>query len=132
MAQAKLSRRKIAAFLADELIAGRNITQRLASYLIETKRIREVSLFVREIESALAERGTLIADVAGSHELSDDTRKVINDYLKDKTGVTDIHLREHIDPSLLGGVRIETPGERLDSTIRERINKLHLLTASNT
>lgn len=124
MAQARLSRRKIAALLADELIAGRNVTKKLAAYLIETKKTRELSLYVRDIEAALAERGVLLADVASSHELTSDTQNTIIHYLKKTTGAKDVHLRPEVDPSLLGGVRIETPEQRLDNTLRHRLNQL--------
>jgi F-type H+-transporting ATPase subunit delta len=121
---AKLSRRKIAALLAEELLAGKDITQKLAAYLIDTKRTRELSLFVRDIESALAERGVLLADVASSHHLTDETQNAISTFLKKATDAKDVHLRSHVDPTLLGGVSIETPDQRLDNTLRHRLNQL--------
>jgi ATP synthase F1 delta subunit len=124
MAGAKLSRRKIAAYFADEVVAGRDVVKLLAAYLIESKRIRETTLIVRDIEAALLERGVLVADIASSHDLADDTQKAITNYLKDKTKAKDIHLRQSVDASLLGGVRIETPDGRLDTTLRHRLNQL--------
>lgn len=124
MADTRLSRRKIAAYFADELIAGRSIVKPLAAYLVESKRTREQSLVVRDIEAALAERGVLLADVATSHELTADTKNTIITYLKDETKAKDVRLRQSVDPDLLGGVRIETPDKRLDSTLRHRINQL--------
>lgn len=124
MAGAKLSRRKIAVYFADELLAGRNVSRQLAAYLIDSKRVRELGLVIRDIEAALADRGVLLADVASSHELSGETEKIVSDYLKKATGAKDVHLRPEVDPSLLGGVRIETPDERLDSTLRHRLNQL--------
>lgn len=125
MAGAWLSRRKIAAYFADELIAGRDgVAKQLASYLIETKRTREATLIARDIESALAERGVLLADVSTARELGTDTKTAITAYLKQTTGAKDVHIRPHVDPYLLGGVRIDTPGERLDTTLRHRLNQL--------
>lgn len=124
MAGVKLSRRKIAAYLADELIAGRSITKQLAEYLVESNRVREATLMVRDIESALAERGVLLADVATSRELAADTKKEITDYLKQLSGASSVEMRSHVDPHLLGGVRIDTPGNRLDKTLRHRLNQL--------
>lgn len=124
MTQTRLSRRKVAALLADELIAGKNVTKKLAAYLIETKKTRELSLYMRDIESALNERGILLADVASSHILTSDTENTIIHFLKKTTGAKDVHLRPKVDPSLLGGVRIETPDQRLDNTLRHRLNQL--------
>lgn len=124
MAQLGISRRKIAAHLADELIAGRDVVQKLAAYLIETKRIRELSLFVRDIESALSDRGVLLADIASSFQLTTDIQHTIVDYLKKHSKARNVHLRLHVEPELLGGIRIETPDKRLDNTLRQRINQL--------
>lgn len=124
MAGVKLARRKIAAHFADELLAGRDITKQLAAYLVETKRTREAILVVRDIETALADRGVLLADVASSQDLAVDTEKALVTYLKQATGAKEVHLRPEVDADLLGGVRIETPDERLDATLRHRLNQL--------
>lgn len=124
MATTRLSRRKLAAYLADELVAGRAIAKPLAAYLIETKRVREADLVVRDIESALADRGVLLADVSTARELATDTQAAITDYLKQSTGATTVHVRSHVDPHLLGGIRIDTPGTRQDTTLRHRLNQL--------
>lgn len=124
MAGAKLSRRKIAAHFADELVAGRNIVRPLAAYLIESRRVREAGLVVRSIEAALADRGVLLADVASSRTLAQDTQAEITNYLKQATGASHVELRPSVDPHLLGGVRIDTPNERLDTTLRHRLNQL--------
>ncbi len=124
MAGARMSRRKIAAYLADELIAGRSVAKQLASYLIETKRTREATLVVRDIEAALADRGVMVADVSSARELAADTQAAITTYLKQNPEIKNVHIRSHVDPHLLGGVRIDTPGARLDATIRHRLNQL--------
>ncbi len=124
MAGTRLPRRKIAVYFADELLAGRNVTNQLAAYLVETKRVREAVLIVRDIEVALADRGVLLADVASSRELATETKDAITAYLKKTTGAHDIQLRTSVNTDLLGGVLVETPSERLDATIRHRLNQL--------
>ncbi len=124
MAGVRLSRRKIAAYFADELMDGRDVTKPLAAYLVETKRTREYELVIRDIEAALAKRGTLVVDIASSRDLAAETKKTITDYLKQTSGAASVEMRSHVDPSLLGGVRIETPGKRLDTTLRHRLNQL--------
>lgn len=124
MAGAKLSRRKIAAHLADELVAGRSIVKQLAAYLVESKRTREAKLMIRDIESALSDRGIVLADVSTARELASDTKKEITNYVKQVSGAKSVELRSHVDPYLLGGVRIDTPGNRLDKTLRHKLNQL--------
>jgi F-type H+-transporting ATPase subunit delta len=124
MASVTLSRRKIAAHLADELLAGRTIVKQLAAYLVETRRTREATLMIRDIEAALAERGVLIADVSSARELASDTQQAITTQLQQQTGASKVQLRPYVDPHLLGGVRIDTPGKRLDATLRHKLNQL--------
>lgn len=121
---AKLSRRKIAAYCADELLAGRSVTAKLAAYLSTTARTREAGLIVHDIEAALADKGVLVADIEGARELDPEARSAIVNYLKDVTKVSDVKLRETTDPTLLGGVRIAAAGQELDATLKHRLTQL--------
>jgi F-type H+-transporting ATPase subunit delta len=119
----RLSRRKIAAYAADQLLAGSSsskVLREVAAYLIETKRTRELELVVREIEDALAERGTVIANITSARPLSASLRAEIAGLIGGKSP----QLRELIDPTVLGGVRIDMPGKRFDGTIRRQLTAL--------
>ena len=120
----KLSRRKIAAFWADELIAGRDASPQVAAFLADTRRTGEADLIVRDTESALAARGVVVADIASANELSQDARSAVEAFLKTAKSASRVALRTHTDPSLIGGVRVDTADERLDATLRARLNKL--------
>lgn len=120
----RLSRRKIAAFYAQELLAGRDIRTQLAAYLVETRRTREYELLARDIEAALAGLGVLVADIASASKLSAESRKAIESYLLDVTQAKKIYVRESTDSQLLGGVRASIPGRELDATLRHKLNQL--------
>lgn len=121
----RLSRRKIADHYATELLVGnKNIASQLAAHLIETNRLREVELIVRDIEDALARRGIVVAEVTSAHELTDATRKAITTYLKKETSASSVHLNETVQPELLGGVRLNVPGAEMDGTLQRKIMKL--------
>ncbi len=124
MAGAKLSRRKIAAYCADELLAGRNVIKQLAAYLTETHRENEMDLIVRDIEAALAERGLVVADLHSSRKLGDDTKNAIASFLAQTMNAERVVMRESVDDSLLGGVRVSAAGRELDTTLRRRLNQL--------
>lgn len=124
----RVSRRKIASYYADELLAGRtDIATRLAALLLDTGRVRELDLIVRDIEDALEARGVVVADIASAHTLSQATQKDITAFLKKQSDAKEVHLRVNVDQALLGGVRINVPGRELDTTLRR---KLTLLKAS--
>ena len=119
----RLSRRKIAAFVAEKLIAGNSVATAIkeaAAYLVETKRTSERELLVRDIEDILAEKGVVIADVTSAHPLSDTLRSEVRTLI----GAKELHLRESIDTSVLGGVRIDMPGTRFDGTVQRKLNAL--------
>ncbi|MBH1956408.1 F0F1 ATP synthase subunit delta [Candidatus Saccharibacteria bacterium] len=124
----RVSRRKIASYYADELLARKtDIATRLAALLLDTGRVRELDLIVRDIEDALEARGVVVADIASAHTLSQATQKDITAFLKKQSDAKEVHLRVNVDQALLGGVRINVPGRELDTTLRR---KLTLLKAS--
>lgn len=117
-----VSRRKLAGFVADQLQSGDgvNAIQQAAAYLIETKQTHSVDLLVRDIEEILAERGTVVADVTSARPLSTEDKASIAKLL----GAQQLHAREIIDSSVLGGVRVEMSGKRLDATLKHKIDLL--------
>lgn len=120
-----LSRRKVAAAVADQLLAGDDkAIDRLAAYLIETKQARTVDVMVRDIESALLDRGVLVAEVASAHELTAKVKQALTDFLSDATNAKQAVLRYSVDESLLGGVRVKAPGAVFDTTIKTKLQQL--------
>lgn len=116
-----LSRTKIARYAADQLHAGNpGVVRQVAAYLVETRRTHEADLIARTILERLENNGIVLADVTSATEL-DETIKA---ELKQLTGASRLELRQHIDPSVLGGIRIETPSRRLDATIMRRLTQL--------
>jgi F0F1-type ATP synthase delta subunit len=119
----RLSRRKMAAYVADKLVAGHSVSDSLkevAAYLMASRRTREQELLVRDIEAEMASRGVVVADVASAHPLG----KSIEAEIKTMTGAKTVQLRQSVDETLLGGVRIDIPGKRFDGTIRHKLNAL--------
>jgi F-type H+-transporting ATPase subunit delta len=120
---ARLSRRKIAAHVADSLVSGKkpgDVMRTVAAYLVDTRRTRELELLVRDIETALSERGITVADVASAHPLSATLKTEVAKMIGGKS----VQLRETIDPTLLGGIRIDIPGKRFDGTVRRKLTAL--------
>lgn len=116
----RISRRKLAAYTVDELERGKpldQITRQLAGFLIDERRTREADLLVRSIEDELASRGTVVARVRSARPVNQEMRGAIKRLLQAST----LHLDETVDETLIGGVRIEAPGERLDATIKRKI-----------
>ncbi len=121
----QVSRRKLADLVADRLLSGdTDVITQLAAYLVDTHQTRRVGVLVRDIETALARRGTVVADIASAHELSQAMSQRIRQFVRQHTGASQVVLRTHHDPVLLGGVRITTPTAQLDTTIQTKLQQL--------
>ena len=118
--QRKIPRRKIAEYAASRITAGdpvATVLDEVAAYLLESGRVREQTLVVRAIEDALAQMGDVVANVTTAHPLDAEQRAEV----KKLIGAPNVHLREVVNPDVLGGVRLETPGARLDGTLQRKI-----------
>ena len=117
-----ISRRKLAGYVASELQSGdgNDAIKKAAAYLIETGQTHSVGLLVRDIEEILAHSGIVVADTTSARPLTADDKTAIAKLL----GAKELHTREVVDPSVLGGVRIEMSGKRLDATLQHKIDLL--------
>ena len=118
----RISRRKLAQYIAKKLIKGdgKRTLHELAAFLVETRRVNEVELLVRDIEQELANQGVVVADITTARPLSESLKSDIKKIVGGKT----LQVRETIDASVLGGVRIDIPGKRFDGTIRRKLTAL--------
>ena len=122
--QGKISRRKLALYVADAVEVKQklgSVLAEVAAYLVETKRTREAELLVRAIEDELAARGIVIAHVVTARPLAKELEQAITTLIDAR----EIHLDSEVDPSVIGGVRVETPGKLLDATIKRKLLALH-------
>ncbi|MGK2896089.1 MAG: F0F1 ATP synthase subunit delta, partial [Candidatus Saccharimonadales bacterium] len=103
----------------------KDVMRELAAYLIDTGRLRERELVLQDIERQLATRGMVLATVVSARQLSAEARTLLEDLVKTEYGsVTKVALREVIDESVIGGVRLDMPGKQLDATVRTKLEKL--------
>lgn len=118
----RVSRRALAQYAAERLLAGdAAVIEELAALLVAEGRQRDAALLVRDIEGAMAERGTVVATVESARALDAATRRSIEELLGD---ATQIHLREVVRPELIGGVKVTTPTQAMDATIAKKLDTL--------
>lgn len=116
----RLSRHKIAQYAVSEVASGKrhhDVIKQIAAYLVQSRRTRELDLLVRDIEGEFADRGVVIADVTSARTLTD----VLKKQIAQMVGAKDLQVRETIDPSVIGGVRVDIPGKRLDATVKRTL-----------
>lgn len=121
----KLSRRKIATVVAERLLEGdKTIIKDLAGYLFYTKQTRSINLLIRDIENALLDKGVLVAKVVSAHDLADSVKKQIDAFLLDESGANSVQVQYSINKDLIGGIQISTPQAILDTSIKNKLQRL--------
>ena len=125
MAASTISQRRLAAYVAGQLLASgdkKRLIKELAAYLIETGRVRNLNQVVVAIEEALASRGAVVATVTTARPLSPENKQAI---VKQFTPPgAKLYIREQIDPSVIGGFKIELPGSQFDGTVIHKLTTL--------
>lgn len=117
------SRKKLAEYVAQRVVDGARLDtllKEVAAYLVESRQTRNYALVVRAIEDALKDRGIVVASVASARQLTDEQR----DSVRAMFGGKKVYLNETVDAELIGGLRVDAPGARLDTTIKRKLTAL--------
>lgn len=123
----RLSRRRIAEYVATELLNGTGkvaLLSQLAGYLVEYRRTDELGLIVRDIEFYMSEKGHVSAVVTSAFDLTSETKKAIEVFVKTKTRADHVSLSSMIDSSVIGGVKISLPGYEINQTVVHQLTVL--------
>lgn len=125
---ATLSRRKLAGNMAARLSSGesqKTILRELAAYLIDSGRKNEASLIVRDVEAMLVDKGTAIGTVTSARPLSKQAKATVESFIVEQyPSVSTVVLRELVDESLIGGMKLELPGRQLDASVKAKLMKI--------
>ncbi|MBN1192336.1 MAG: ATP synthase F1 subunit delta [Coriobacteriia bacterium] len=105
-------------------IFGESVTPEalaIVTLMVERGMIDSVSDLARIYgETAEAERGIVVAEVTTAIELDDSLRAKIIKQLSDSMG-RPVNLRERVDGTILGGIRINVAGRVLDGTVTSQL-----------
>ena len=101
------------------------VTTSLAAYLIEERRLGDLSAIVRDIErQLLANDGKLYVRAETAHALGAEQSAKIKQIFIAETGAKEVIIQETINPDVIGGVRLTTADHQLDLTIRRQLQRL--------
>jgi F-type H+-transporting ATPase subunit delta len=115
---------QVAGFVAEKLVKHRkSVVQSAAAWLVATGRTRQADYLARDVAAAFAGDGYVLAQVTTARPLSAEAQQDIEKFIKNGTGATSLELVTVVEPELVGGVRIETPGMQLDATVRRKLAK---------
>ena len=101
-----------------------DLTRNFLGVLAQNRRVGELPATIRAFQSiAAAQRGEVSAEVASAHPLSDEQLATLEQKLRAREGRT-VKLKTRVDPALLGGLVVTIGSQRIDSSIRSRLNSL--------
>ena len=122
-----VSRRVLTRHIAEELYRGEKqseVVTQLAAYIVEHKLQKDTSQIVGDIARNLTNMGRTTAYVTTARPLdpallADVKRKVLA-----IESVKDAEIIELVDPTILGGIIIETPTRRFDASVARKLKRL--------
>ena len=118
----KISLAQLAESAVNQIESGVNVVEvskQIAGYLVDTRQTRESSKVLRAIEAELNRRGTTQVEVISAHQITDETKKQLAELL----GADKPVFSEHIDPTVIGGVKAKAGEKQVDLTVRGRLNR---------
>ena len=101
-----------------------DLTKNFLGVLAHNRRVSELPAMIRAFRAiAAAQRGEVTAEVASAHPLTDDQLSTLEQKLRAREGRT-VKLKTRVDPDLLGGLVVTIGSQRIDNSIRSRLNSL--------
>lgn len=118
----RLTRSQLAGYLVqNNSTSARN---RVAAYLVESGRTKELDQIIRQVEVLLFKDGRAVTHTTSAHELNTELEKQITSLVKQDKSINTVEIINTIDPSLLGGVIVRTPETEVDVSVRSQLNQL--------
>jgi F-type H+-transporting ATPase subunit delta len=119
-----VSRVQVATYVADHLESDRPAAlQAAASWLLDNGAARQARYLAQDVAQVLADRGYVLARVTTARPLAPAAAERIEEFIKKETGARHLELVTAIDPSLIGGARVDLPGSEMDGTVKAKLAK---------
>lgn len=124
----KVSRRALANWAAEQLIAGqsaKNVARHLAAVLQQSAMTNQVEFLMNDIAWELEQQKALtVGKVITASDLSQQLERALTAQIQKATGAKQVVLEKNIDKSVIGGLRIETAGKVWDATVAQKLSEL--------
>ncbi|WP_318617011.1 F0F1 ATP synthase subunit delta [Sporosarcina sp. YIM B06819] len=121
----KLPLAKKKELLADLFKGANQFTLNALYVLLDGKRINEVIHFVDEFNTFANDSASIAeATVFSTQPLSDEQSQSISNAFAQKVGKQSLKLNNIIDPTLLGGIRLQIGNQIYDSSVSAKLERL--------
>jgi F-type H+-transporting ATPase subunit delta len=113
---------QVAAYVADHLSDNRQGALRsAAAWLADKGHAREARYLARDIAQVMSSRGYVLVRITTARPLGAEARAEVERFIKEATGARELELEASVDPDMIGGIKIETPGQALDASVRTKL-----------
>ena len=128
----KPKRKQIAEVIAKRLGNGqslKSLSNEIAAYLLAEERSKELDLIMRDVIKLRAKKGFVESTAVVAHELEPKVEKSLRVLIKTvRQNAKRIVINHKLDPFVIGGIRLDIVNQRLDLSVRAKLNKLKTLT----
>lgn len=101
------------------------ITQSLAAYLVQERRLGDLNAILREVErQLLTQRGVLYVHAVVARPMSEQQKQDAVTIFQAQSGAKEVVIEETINKGVIGGVRLTTADQQLDLTVRRQLQRL--------
>lgn len=109
---------------AADMIDVDDTTAKFLGVLADNRRLAQLPAVIRAFRAlAGRHRGETTAEVTSAHPLTEDQVDALKTQLRTRIG-TDVSVDLAVDPALLGGLIVQIGSQRIDSSIRTRLDAL--------
>jgi F-type H+-transporting ATPase subunit delta len=100
------------------------VTANFLGVLARNGRKRELRSVIRAFRKLAAEhRGETIAEIVTARPMNDDQIAQLKAQLRARAG-RDVNIEAEVDPEILGGIVVKLGSQRIDASIRTKLNRL--------
>lgn len=120
------TRHRLAQYIADHSQSDgdrRKLAREVAALLLTDHGTAELDSLLRDVRRLrLDQHGILDVTVVSAHEVTDRVLADVRQVLKSEfPGVKQVMVSTRIEPSVIGGIRLEMPDEELNLTVRRKL-----------
>jgi F0F1-type ATP synthase delta subunit len=113
----------------EDNMSSTKLAKNVAEYLLDSRKASELESVLRDVVNLRAAKGFVEVDAYSTHKLSDSAIKDIKTTVKNHYDNTKtVVVNNLIDEDLVGGVKLYIGSDRLDLSIKNKLNKFRELT----
>lgn len=109
--------------------SSRTLAKEIAAFLMEENRVHDLESLMRDVMAYRQAQGVIEAEVASAHPIDDSIMREVKQLIAAKyPQAKSIIVHQHIDETIVGGLTISLANEKLDMSIKSKLDTFRRLT----